>query len=114
MKRLVALLMLLPAIALAEIHVSYAWTAPVGGSAVDYYACQVRTAGGEWGVCSGNTVGESITVIEDNGVQGLQLRVAGVDADDRQGPWSLPSVPYGDAGPPSAQGAPTIDSVVIQ
>ena len=114
MKRLVALLMLLPAIAMAEIHITYVWTAPVGGSAVDYYACQLRAFSGEWDECGGDTIGESITIIVDNGIQGLQLRVAGVDADDRQGPWSVPSVPYGDAGPPSAPGMPVIDSVVIQ
>ena len=114
MKRLVALLMLLPTIALADISVTYVWTAPVGWSAVEYYACQTRAFGGEWGECGAATIGEYITIIVDNGIQDLQLRVAGVDVTDRQGPWSPPSDPYSEAGPPSAPGMPTIDSVVIQ
>ena len=85
----------------------YRWTAPSTGSAVDHYVVQHSVDGTNWTTVATVTSAE-YTLAATFG-EPHQLRVAGVDADDRQGPWSDPSDPYTpDAGAPGQPGKPII------
>jgi len=97
----------LPAAAQTTVEVTASWTAPTEGSPVQHYILQLSTDGGPY-----TTVG---TVTGTSYVLNLAIdhtytaRVAGVDAQSRQGPWSLPSDPYSpDLGPPGQPGKPII------
>lgn len=106
-------MLLLPAVASAEIELTYAWTAPTTGSPVEYYVCETRTEGAEWGECGGQAATEQLTVLVSDGVQGFQIRVAGVDAFGRQGPWSPASDPFSEAGAPGSPTLPILQGVEI-
>ncbi|MBK8164337.1 MAG: hypothetical protein IPK64_00080 [bacterium] len=87
------------------VNVSYTWTAPTSGSAVDHYVVEVKVDSGNF-TQVGTTATNSYTLTAAVG-HAHQLRVAGVDAQDRQGPFSVPSDTYTpDAGAPSAPGKP--------
>lgn len=86
---------------------SYQWTAPTTGSAVDHYVVQHLESNGDW-VTVGNTDTNSYTLDLAVGVTHT-VRVAAVDAEDRQGPWSVPSDPYTpDPGAPGQPGKPIL------
>jgi len=94
-------------IAQTQIQATATWTAPTEGSPVDHYVVELSVDGGEY-INAGMTPTTSITLNLDV-LQEYVVRVAGVDALDRQGPWSLPSEPYvPDPGAPTAPGQPTI------
>ena len=104
------LLFCLPASAQTSVQVTASWDPPTTGSPVVHYVLQLSVDGGQ-------TYG-TVATVEDTSVQ-LELeigqtyiaRVAGVDSQDRQGPWSLPSDPYTPdivPGPPGQPGQPMI------
>jgi hypothetical protein len=87
------------------VNVSYTWTAPTSGSAVDHYVVEVKVDSGNF-TQVGTTSTNSYTLTAAVG-HAHQIRVAGVDAQDRQGPFSVASDSYTpDAGAPSAPGKP--------
>ena len=96
----------LPAAAQTATQLSYTWTAPTTGSAVDHYVVQHRINGGDWvQVATTSTNSYTLTATYD---QAHEIRVAGVDAEDRQGPFSVASDPITpDPGAPGAPGKPT-------
>ena len=85
----------------------YTWTVPEGGSAVVHYVVQHRVDGGDWvqvGTSPTNTYVMSLAVGQSH-----EIRVAGVDAEDRMGPFSVPSDPYvPDPGAPAQPGKPIL------
>lgn len=101
-----SLLGALPAAA-QTVQVTASWTAPTEGSPVDHYVLQLSTDGGPF-TTVGSVTGTSYTLDLDVGSTYI-ARVAGVDAQDRQGPWSPESDPYSpDIGPPGQPGKPMI------
>jgi len=87
--------------------VSYTWTAPTTGSSVDHYIVQHSVDGGAW-TQVGSVSNNSYTLNAEFGVA-HRIRVAGVDASDRQGPFSVASDPYTpDLGSPGQPGKPII------
>jgi len=101
------ILMVTPTMALADIAVNYQWTAPVTGSPVDHYVVQQSVNGGSWtqiATSSSTTYTLSASVGDAH-----SIRVAGVDADGRQGVFSVASDPYTpDLGAPGQPGKPII------
>lgn len=100
---------LIPGHALAQttVDIEYVWTAPTTGSPVDHYVVQHSADGRNW-VTVGTVTQLSYVLSAEYGVS-HQIRVAGVDVQDRQGPYSLPSDPYTpDAGAPGQPGQPII------
>jgi len=94
-------------LAQTEIPVNYSWTAPTTGSPVDHYVVEHSLNGGQWTLV-GTTAENSFTLAATSG-QSHQIRVAGVDASNRQGPYSLASDPYmPDAGAPGQPGKPIL------
>ncbi len=87
------------------VNVSYSWTAPTTGSAVDHYVVEQSIDGGNWAqiaTASTNSYTLAATVSHAH-----QIRVAAVDASDRQGPYSVASDSYTpDAGAPGQPGKP--------
>lgn len=84
------------------------WTAPTEGSPVDHYVLQLSENGGPFYTVSDTITTTSFDVQLEN-LTTYVARVAGVDAQDRQGPWSEPSEPYTpDLGPPGAPTQPII------
>lgn len=85
--------------------VHYSWTAPTTGSAVHHYIVQHRIGDGAWiQVASVTTLTYDLAATN---LDAHQIRVAGVDALDRQGLWSEPSESYTpDAGAPGGCGRP--------
>ncbi|MEZ4389132.1 MAG: fibronectin type III domain-containing protein [Candidatus Krumholzibacteriia bacterium] len=101
-----SLLGALPAAA-QTVQVSASWAPPSEGSPVDHYVLQLSTDGGPF-TTVGSVTGTSYTMELAVGSTYI-ARVAGVDAQDRQGPWSLGSDPYSpDLGPPGQPGKPII------
>jgi len=96
-----------PAAAQTTVEVTASWTAPTEGSPVHHYVFQLSTDGGPF-VTVGSVTGLSYVLDLEIG-HTYVARVAGVDAQDRQGPWSESSNPYTpDIGPPGAPGKPMI------
>jgi hypothetical protein len=95
-----------PASAQTTINVSYTWTAPTTGSAVVTYIVQDSVDAGTF-----TQVGTSSTTsytLAASVSHSHSIRVAGVDAQSRQGPWSAASDVYTpDAGAPGTPGKPT-------
>lgn len=90
--------------------VVYTWTPPVDGNPVEHYVVELSTDGGAF---VSHTPANPVTVetvsMEYVFGHSYQIRVAGVDDQGRQGPWSVPSDPYRpDAGAPGAPGQPII------
>lgn len=102
---LMSVVIVLPAAAQTEVDVSYTWTAPTSGSPVHHYVVQHSVNGGSWtqiDTASSNSYTLSARMGESH-----RIRVAGVDAQDRQGPYSQASDAYTpDAGAPSQPGQP--------
>lgn len=92
--------------ALAQEQVTYTWTAPTTGSPVDHYVVQHSVDGGAW-VTVATDVTETTYVLSAEYDHQHQIRVAGVDAQGRQGPFSEPSDPYTPTlGAPGQPGKP--------
>lgn len=96
-----------PAAAQTSVEVSATWEPPTEGSPVVHYVFQLSVDGGAFttvGTVEGTTYELELEIGHT-----YVARVAGVDAQDRQGPWSLPSEPYSpDTGPPGQPGKPMI------
>ena len=104
---LVTAMMATGAAAQTTTDLNYQWSAPVTGSPVDHYIVEHSVDGGTW-TQVGTTTTASYTLTAAYG-QAHRIRVAGVDADDRQGPYSDPSDPYTpDAGAPGQPGKPIL------
>ena len=86
-------------------NVNYTWTAPTSGSAVEYYVVQHSVNGGPF-VTVGTATSTGYTLVASVG-DSHQIRVAGVDIDDRQGVYSEASDAYTpQLGAPGAPGKP--------
>lgn len=88
--------------------VTYTWTPPLTGNPVDHYVVELSVDGGAF---LSYTPTEPVTLeavaMEYGFGHTYQIRVAGVDAQGRQGPFSEPSDPYlPDAGAPGQPGKP--------
>lgn len=87
--------------------VDYQWTAPTTGAPVVHYVVEHSVNGGAWvsiGTSDTNTFTLTATVGDSH-----QIRVAGVDADSRQGIFSVASEPYVPTlDPPGQPGQPII------
>ena len=109
MKKFVAVLMLLAMAVGAQttsLNVTYTWSAPTTGSAVHHYVVQTSSNGTTWTTITAQPTAASVTVNAPVGVQ-ILVRVAGVDAQGRQGVYSDPSDPFvPDAGQPGAPSKP--------
>jgi len=92
-------------VALAQEEVNFTWSAPTTGSTVDHYVIQHQTDGGSW-VNIGTTTSVTYALSASYDVE-HSIRVAGVDSESRQGPWSVPSDPYTPTlGAPGQPGQP--------
>jgi hypothetical protein len=101
-----------PVFAQGSTDVTWTWTAPTEGSPVVHYVVAVSINGGPF--VNTATVSTNIYTLNVEYGNIVSIRVAGVDALDRQGPWSAESDPYGpDAGPPGQPGMPSILSIVV-
>jgi len=88
------------------------WTPPTEGSPVVNYHLQISVNGGEFVTLADNISGTNYS-FTGAWLQTYVGRVAGIDEWDRQGPWSLESVPYTpDRGWPGAPGLPVIEEDV--
>ena len=98
----------LPALAqTGTMDVSYQWTAPTTGSAVDHYVVQESVDGGTWTTVA-TTPTNSYTLAATVGAS-HRIRVAGVDGEGRQGVFSVASEAYTpDPGAPGQPGQPII------
>ena len=95
------------ALAQTEVQVNYSWTAPVDGSPVDHYVVQHSINGGAWTEIA-TAASNSYTLTASVG-DSHQIRVAGVDAESRQGGFSDPSDAYSpDVGAPGQPGKPIL------
>jgi len=105
---ILAALAAVPAMAqTATMDVAYQWTAPTTGSAVDHYVVQESIDGGAWADIA-TTPANNYTLAATVGVS-HRIRVAGVDAQGRQGLFSVASDPYTpDPGAPGQPGQPII------
>ncbi|HOX26952.1 MAG TPA: fibronectin type III domain-containing protein [Candidatus Krumholzibacteria bacterium] len=102
-----SLLGALPAAAQTTVEVTASWTPPTEGSPVDHYILQLSTDGGPFSTVA-SVSGTSYVLDLEIGHTYI-ARVAGVDAQDRQGPWSVSSDPYSpDLGPPGQPGKPIV------
>ncbi len=81
----IGLLGALPAAA-QTVQVTASWTPPTEGSPVDHYILQISTDGGPFATV-GSVTGTSY-ILNLKVVNTYVARVAGVDDQDRQGPWS--------------------------
>ncbi len=94
-----------PATAQTTEDVTYTWTAPTEGSPVVYYVVEHSVNGGPFvqiATTPTNTYTLAATIGDTH-----QIRVAGVDAQDRMGPFSEASDPYApQVGPPGQPGKP--------
>jgi len=95
------------AMAQTEMDIDYSWSAPTSGSTVDHYVIEHSIDGGSWTqIATSNS--NTFTLAASVGVS-HQIRVAGVDASDRQGPFSVASDAYSpDPGLPSQPGKPIV------
>jgi glyoxylate utilization-related uncharacterized protein len=97
----------LPAQAQTTVQVTATWTAPSTGSPVHHYVVQLSTNGGAY-QSAGTSTTTSITLTLTVGST-YTVRVAGVDAQSRQGVYSQASDPYTpDLGPPGQPGKPVV------
>ncbi|MBU8871814.1 MAG: hypothetical protein KOO60_13190 [Gemmatimonadales bacterium] len=96
------------AVAQTEVEATAGWSAPTYGTPVAHYVLQHSVNGGDWVTIATPVDTEyTVTITVDDG---HRVRVAGVDAEDRQGPYSLPSPEYfpanDDLGEPGQPGKP--------
>ena len=95
------------ALAQTEVTVNYTWAAPNTGSPVDHYVVQHSVNDGAWtpiATASSNTYTLTASVGDSH-----RIRVAGVDAQSRQGSFSISSDAYTpELGPPGQPGKPIL------
>lgn len=88
---------------------NYTWTAPTTGTEAVKYEVQGRSEENQSWVTLGEVPSIYYTYHGFSGVW-QQIRVSGIDIEDRQGPWSEPSDEYAppvpDLGPPGKPGKP--------
>ncbi len=104
---LALLLGLLPVAPSAQVsaEIQYTWSAPTTGSPAVRYVVQHSVNGGPF-VTVGEAQSTSYTLSATFG-DSHRIRVAGVDGQDRQGPFSTASEPYTpDLGAPGQPGQP--------
>lgn len=77
------------AFAQTEIPVNYTWTAPTTGTPVAHYIVQHSVNAGEWTQI--DTAGSNTYTLVASIGDSHQIRVAGVDSEARQGPYSVAS-----------------------
>jgi len=100
------LLVVLSGTAMAQEEVTYTWTAPTTGSAVDHYVLQVSVDGGPF-TTEDDAVSGTTYVLTATYEHEYTVRVAGVDSQGRQGPYSASSDPYTPSlGAPGQPGKP--------
>lgn len=87
------------------VNVAYSWTAPTTGSAVVQYVIEQSIDGGSWTqIATSSTNSYTLAATVGNS---HRIRVAGKDAQNRQGPFSAASDAYTpDAGAPGTPGKP--------
>jgi len=103
---LIASGLLVAGTALAQESVTYTWTAPTTGSTVHHYVVQHSADGAAWTTVSDNLQATTYILTAAYDVE-HSIRVAGVDALGRQGPWSVSSEPYTPTlGAPGQPGQP--------
>ena len=96
-----------PASAQTTTDLTYQWPAPTTGSPVAHYVVEHSVDGGTW--TQVDTVTTNQYVLTATYGQSHRIRVAAVDSQSRQGPWSEASDPYTpDAGAPGQPGKPII------
>lgn len=104
-----AIAMLLPLVVGGQtttITATWTWSAPTSGSPVHHYVVQTSSNGTTWTTVATQPLTTSYTQACPVGVQ-ILVRVAGVDAQGRQGVYSDPSDPFvPDAGAPAAPSKP--------
>ena len=103
-------LMLFAGTAFAQIapDVTYVWTAPTTGSQVVKYVVELNIDGAGWLQVAEVTTA-TITFDTFEFLKTYEVRIAGVDAVDRQGPFSVSSDPYmPDLGAPGQPSKPVI------
>jgi len=89
------------------VDLSFTWSAPTTGSAVDHYVVQHQEDGGAW-TDMGSVATNQYVLAATVGVAHA-IRVAAVDTQSRQGAWSEASDPYTpDPGAPGQPGKPII------
>lgn len=99
---------LAPAQTIDTMSVSYQWSAPTTGSTVDHYVVEHEINGSNSWTTEGQTDTNSYTLELTVG-QSHRIRVAAVDAEGRQGPWSVPSDSHSpDPGAPGQPGKPIL------
>ena len=104
---LAAILPAASSLAQTEMPVSYTWTAPTTGTAVEFYVIEHSVDGGQWTQIATST--ENSYTLNATVGQSHQIRVAGMDANNRQGIFSVASDPYlPDAGAPGQPGKPIL------
>jgi hypothetical protein len=90
----------------AQESVSYTWTAPTTGAPVDHYVVQHSEDGGAWVTVDDDVPTNTYELTAAFDVE-HRIRVAGVDAQGRWGPWSVASEPYTPTlGAPGQPGQP--------
>ena len=99
-----------PAGAQTEVEATAAWSPPVYGTPVVHYVLQLSVNDGIWvTIATPADTTYAVPVTEGNS---HRVRVAGVDAEDRQGPFSLSSEAYipgvSDIGEPGKPGQPVV------
>lgn len=94
------------ATAQAQEEVTYTWSAPTTGSPVDHYVVQHSEDGGSWITVESALANNTYVLTAAYDVEHA-VRVAAVDAEGRQGPWSIASEPYTPTlGAPGQPGQP--------
>ena len=90
-----------PALAQTDVEATAGWDPPTYGTPVEHYVLQHSVNDGAWTTVGTTTDTQYTLTISFN--DSHRVRVAGVDAEGRQGPYSLPSNPYnpseGTSGP---------------
>lgn len=101
----------LSASAQTTVQVTASWEAPTTGSPVVRYALQLSTDGESTWTTASSTIEGTSHILDLEFDTTYVARVAGIDAQDRQGPWSETSDPYTptiDIGPPGEPGRPVL------
>jgi hypothetical protein len=100
-----------PASALAvDLEYNYSWDAPTSGSAVEKYVVEIEF-GQSWILLGEVTTNAVDVTVPEGGSH--SIRVAGVDAFGRQGPFSVASDRQTDLGSPTEPSAPSLISVAL-
>jgi len=96
-KYLTMILLLLMVIPAQPVPVTWSWAEPTTGSEVAYYEIELAVDDGSW-----EPFGTAITpaLTSEMPYGSSVVRVRGVDSFGRVGPWSQPSEPFVDHGPP--------------